>query len=76
MHVKSLYTTTNRVAQFLNPAAFANPSVGGLGGAPAQVTGPAFRRLDFSVFRRFNITEARYFEFRAESFNLTNTQKL
>ncbi len=42
-----LYTTTNRVAQFLNPAAFANPATGSLGGPPAQVFGPAFRRFDF-----------------------------
>jgi hypothetical protein len=68
-----LYTTSNRVAQFLNPAAFANPATGSLGGPPAQVSGPAFRRLDLSVFRRIDIGEARYFEFRAESFNLTNT---
>ncbi|MEG9431483.1 TonB-dependent receptor [Terriglobus sp. ADX1] len=68
-----LYSTNNRVKQFLNPAAFANPATGNLGGAPAQVSGPAFRRLDLSVFRRFNVTESRYFEFRAESFNLTNT---
>jgi hypothetical protein len=68
-----LYTGSNRVQQFLNPAAFANPATGSLGGPPAQVTGPAFRRLDLSVFRRFSITEKRYFEFRAESFNLTNT---
>jgi len=70
---QSLYSKSNRVQQFLNPAAFANPATGSLGGPPAQVTGPAFRRLDLSVFRRFNVTESRYFEFRAESFNLTNT---
>ena len=68
-----LYNSSNRVQQFLNPAAFANPANGSLGGPPAQVSGPAFRRLDFSVFRRFSFTESRYFEFRAESFNLTNT---
>lgn len=68
-----LYSKSNRVQQFLNPAAFANPATGSLGGPPAQVTGPAFRRLDLSVFRRFNVSESRYFEFRAESFNLTNT---
>ncbi|MCU1322914.1 MAG: hypothetical protein JWM43_2563 [Acidobacteriaceae bacterium] len=63
----------NRVAQFLNPAAFANPATGSLGGAPGQVSGPPSRRLDFSLFRRFSLGETRYFEFRAESFNLTNT---
>jgi hypothetical protein len=71
-----LYSKENRAAQFLNPAAFANPAIGNLGGAPAQVTGPQFRRLDLSLFRRFNLGETRYFEFRAESFNLTNTPNL
>jgi hypothetical protein len=37
------------------------------------VYGPAFRRLDFSLFKSFPVDEARRFEFRAESFNLTNT---
>jgi hypothetical protein len=71
-----LYGSGNRVANFLNPRAFANPAPGSLGGPPAQVSGPPFRRLDFSLFRRFNLGEARYFEFRAESFNLTNTPNL
>ena len=67
------YAGAHNAKQFLNPAAFTNPAVGSLGGAPAQVSGPPFRRLDFSVFRRFSLSDVRYFEFRAESFNLTNT---
>jgi hypothetical protein len=70
---QDLYAGKHNVTQFLNPNAFANPAIGSLGGSPAQVTGPPFRRLDLSVFRRFRLTESRYFEFRAESFNLTNT---
>ncbi|HEY6376303.1 MAG TPA: TonB-dependent receptor [Edaphobacter sp.] len=70
---QSLYASPQTTKQFLNPTGFANPAVGSLGGPPAQVFGPAFRRLDFSVFRRFSLSESRYFEFRAESFNLTNT---
>jgi hypothetical protein len=70
---QDLYAGKHNVSQFLNPNAFANPAIGSLGGSPAQVTGPPFRRLDLSVFRRFRLTESRYFEFRAESFNLTNT---
>ena len=70
------------VAHFINAAAFANPpavtAVGQadyapLGGAATQVTGPPFRRLDLSLFKRFSITERVYSEFRAEVFNLTNT---
>ncbi|MGH9695677.1 MAG: hypothetical protein ACRD5Z_16110, partial [Bryobacteraceae bacterium] len=43
-----------------------------LGGGNTQVSGPPFRRLDFSLFKSFPIGENRRFEFRAESFNLTN----
>src|SRR2546423_9862009 len=44
-----------------------------LGGGNTQVSGPPIRRLDFSVFKSFAITESKRIEFRAESFNLTNT---
>ena len=37
------------------------------------MTGPPYRRLDFSIFKSFPVTESTRFEFRAESFNLTNT---
>jgi Carboxypeptidase regulatory-like domain/TonB dependent receptor-like, beta-barrel len=72
----------HNVNQWMNPAAFANPvpatAVGQtdyapLGGPPGQVVGPGFHRLDFSVFKRFNVSESKAFEFRAEAFNLTNT---
>ena len=70
------------VSHFVNAAAFTNPpavtSAGQtdyspLGGAPTQVTGPPFRRLDLSLFKRFTITERIYSELRAEVFNVTNT---
>lgn len=75
------YAGSHNATQFLNPAAFANPAaatttsatVAALGGSPTQVSGPPYRRLDFSVLRRFNTTAESYFEFRAEAFNLTNT---
>lgn len=69
------------VNQFWNPAAFTNPeaatSVGQgdispLGGAPTQVAGPGFRRMDFSVHKDFRTSEKTRLEFRAEVFNLTN----
>ena len=70
------------VSHFYNAAAFATPaavsSVGQtdlspLGGGQGQVYGPAFRRLDLSLFKSFPLGETRRFEFRAESFNLSNT---
>jgi hypothetical protein len=78
----SPYSGQHNVQQFYNPAAFATPAavtqvgqsdISPLGGGPAQVTGPPIRRLDFSVFKQFPITESTRVEFRAESFNLTNT---
>jgi len=70
------------VAHFVNAAAFSNPSavttigqsnLEPLGGGPTQVSGPPFRRIDISFFKRFNFTERLYAEFRAEIFNITNT---
>ena len=37
------------------------------------MTGPPFRRLDLSLFRRFPFVRETYFEFRGEVFNITNT---
>lgn len=75
------YVGSHNAAQFLNPAAFANPpaatatsaSAANLGGAPTQVNGPPFRRLNLSLFRSFPTVRETYFEFRAEVFNVTNT---
>jgi len=69
------------VNQSWNPAAFANPeaatSIGQsdmspLGGAPTQVAGPGFCRMDFSLRKDFKTSEKTRLEFRAEAFNLTN----
>jgi hypothetical protein len=71
------YAGPHDAKQFLNPAAFANPTatsgIGVLGGEGTQVSGPAYRRLDLSLFRSFALPGERRFEVRAESFNLTNT---
>ena len=59
---------------WLNPAAFATPpafTYGNLG--RNTLRSDSTKNFDFSIFRRFPVTEATAFEFRAESFNLTNT---
>lgn len=38
-----------------------------------RLTGPAFANVDFSLFRKFAFTERFRLEFRAETFNFTNT---
>lgn len=76
------YSGLHNVQQYYNPVAFKDPPVvtqigqtdfSPLGGGNTQVTGPPIRRLDFSVFKSFPVTERTRVEFRAESFNLTNT---
>lgn len=76
------YGGSHDVNHYYNAAAFRDPPVvttvgqtdfSPLGGGNTQVIGPPFRRLDFSLFKSFPISESKRFEFRAESFNLTNT---
>ena len=70
------------IDHFYNATAFANPPVATqigqtdyspLGGYLTPVTGPSFHKLDFSLFKQFPIKEKYRVEFRAETFNLTNT---
>jgi len=79
---QDLYADQQSPDHFLNPAAFANPPVATtigqtnyapLGGEGVQVSGPAFRNLDFSLFKNIRLSEDTHFEFRAEFFNLTNS---
>ena len=72
------YAGLHNAVQFLNPAAFVNPSatatgLAALGGSPTQVTGPADRELDASLFRQIALIERTRLELRAEAFNVTNT---
>jgi hypothetical protein len=72
----------HNVNHWMNPAAFTNPvpatQIGQsgfafLGGAPTQLVGPGFHRLDFSLFKEFQTSESTHLEFRTEVFNITNT---
>jgi Carboxypeptidase regulatory-like domain/TonB dependent receptor/TonB-dependent Receptor Plug Domain len=75
------YAGSHNVNQWLDPAAFASPPVATtigqtdyspLGGGPSQFRGPGFHRLDFSLFKEFQLSERFRLEFRSEFFNLTN----
>ena len=77
-----LYAGKHNQDQWMNPAAFQTPPVATtigqtdyspLGGGPAQFRGPGFHRLDFSLFKQFQLGERFRMEFRSEFFNLTNT---
>ncbi len=43
-----------------------------LGPAPGQIPSPGFHRLDFSLFKNFQLTERFRTQFRAEFFNIVN----
>ncbi len=72
------YAGPHNATQFLNPAAFANPAtaatgLAALGGSPTQVSGPAYHKLDASLFREIPLVAGTRLEIRAEAFNVTNT---
>jgi hypothetical protein len=83
-----LHTDGNgKLSWFGNPVAFNQPCVLGgsgptgcvpltglaaLGGPPAQIPGPGFHRLDFSVFKDIPFGERVRLQFRAEMFNILN----
>src|SRR6266851_5249989 len=59
---------------YLDPAAFAQPKQFTFGNeGPGAVRGPELQRFDLSLGKKFPITEQKYFEFRGEAFNLSNT---
>ncbi len=64
-----------RVNQWFNPAAFANPAPYTYGNSkPNFLVSDWGKNLDLSLFRQFHVGagENRYFEFRAEAFNVLN----
>jgi hypothetical protein len=49
------------------------PGILALGGAqPTQIEGPGYHRLDFSIFKNFQLSERFRLEFRSEFFNILN----
>jgi len=61
-------------APWFNPAAYAAPAQNTYGNAGRNtLRGPGFFELDGGIFRNFNFLEKYQFQFRAESFAITNT---
>jgi hypothetical protein len=61
-------------AQFFNTAAFAPQPLGTIGTAQRNsLFGPNFRHVDLSIFKSFPVTERLNVQFRAESYNISNT---
>jgi hypothetical protein len=62
------------IAEAFNTNAFVIPTLGTIGNTRRNsLYGPQFRHFDLSIFKDFPLTERAKLEFRAESFNLTNT---
>jgi len=49
-----------------------NCGLSALGGPPAQIPGPGFHRLDFSIFKDIPFNERIHLQFRSEIFNILN----
>ncbi len=61
-------------AQFFNTAAFAPQPLGTIGSTKRNsLFGPDFRHVDLSIFKDFPVTERLKVQFRAESYNISNT---
>ena len=65
---------TRSNAQFFNTAAFAPQPLGTVGSTKRNsLFGPDFRHVDLSIFKDFPVTERVNLQFRAESYNISNT---
>jgi hypothetical protein len=59
---------------WFDTSSFAQPAASTFGSLGRnRLIGPGFSNLDFSLFRKFDITERAKVEFRVESFNISNT---
>ena len=76
----ALYTkgsTSQRAAQFFNPAAFSAPVYGTVGNLRRDtLTGPGYGNLDLSLSKTTQVSERIHTQFRAEFFNVLNHTNL
>ncbi len=74
LQVANPKTNGHQINQWFNPLAFVVPQPGQFGNTGRNsLTGPQFQHFDLSLFKDFALYERFNLEFRAESFNLTNT---
>ncbi|HKH99143.1 MAG TPA: TonB-dependent receptor [Candidatus Sulfotelmatobacter sp.] len=59
--------------QYLNPAQFSDPTLGTFATTPRSICcGPGENQWDITVSKRIALSESKYFQFRADIFNLFN----
>jgi hypothetical protein len=62
-----------KIAEWINPAAFATPAAGTFGNAPRNVaSGPGAWQIDFGAAKSIPLGEQAHLEFRSEFFNIFN----
>jgi hypothetical protein len=62
-----------RIAQWINPAAFAMPAPGTFGNAPRNLArGPGAWQIDLGLTKSISLAETAHLEFRSEFFNIFN----
>ena len=71
---KALQTINGATGHFyLTPGQFADPTLGTFATTPRSICcGPGQNEWDITLSKKFSLTEARYFQFRADIFNLFN----
>lgn len=65
--------STPTIDGWINGADFIQPPTGSFGNAGVGILrSPGFKVWDFTIGKKFNLSESKYFDFRAEFFNFTN----
>ena len=66
------YPAQRTFAQWITPAAFAQPALGTFGMSPNNILGPGIFNVNAALAREVRIKERHTIQFRAEAFNLLN----
>ena len=72
--IGNIHVSKKSLSEYFNTAAFAPQALGTIGNTQRNsLVGPNFRHVDLSLFKNFPVTERVNLQFRAESFNISNT---